>query len=138
MFLTELISQIEISCDCLYYNWEMIVAFTISLRSSCIMDAITQNPQYNMIDIAFKKLNMTSQDINYTNIRCTFSSNQKFRKLSITFAEKESTQIQMSFMNTWAKLRHQLLTPRKIYIRMNNNKIDSIETGRIVIAHLLP
>ena len=27
---------------------------------------------------------------------------------------------------------------RKLYIRRNNNKIDSIETGRIVIAHLLP
>ena len=27
---------------------------------------------------------------------------------------------------------------RKFYIRRNNNKADSIETGRIVIAHLLP
>ena len=28
--------------------------------------------------------------------------------------------------------------PRKFYVRRNNNNIDSIETGRIVIAHLLP
>ena len=27
---------------------------------------------------------------------------------------------------------------RKFYIRKNNNKVDSIETGLIVIAHLLP
>ena len=27
---------------------------------------------------------------------------------------------------------------RKFYIRRNNNKVDSVETGRIVIAHLLP
>ena len=31
-----------------------------------------------------------------------------------------------------------ILRPRKFYIRRNNNKVDSIETGRIVIAHLLP
>ena len=31
-----------------------------------------------------------------------------------------------------------LVEPRKFYIRRNNNKIDSTETGRIVIAHLLP
>ena len=28
--------------------------------------------------------------------------------------------------------------PRKLSIRRNNNKVDSIETGPIVIAHLLP
>ena len=27
---------------------------------------------------------------------------------------------------------------RKFYIRRNSNKVDSIETGRIAIAHLLP
>ena len=32
----------------------------------------------------------------------------------------------------------QLFQARKFYIRRNNNKADSIETGRIVIAHLLP
>ena len=31
-----------------------------------------------------------------------------------------------------------LLRSRKFYIRRNNNKVDSIKTGRIVIAHLLP
>ena len=30
------------------------------------------------------------------------------------------------------------LKARKFYIRTNNNKDDSIETGSIVIAHLLP
>ena len=30
------------------------------------------------------------------------------------------------------------LSPRKFYIRRNNSKFDSIETGRRVIAHLLP
>ena len=29
-------------------------------------------------------------------------------------------------------------TPRKFYIRRNNNEVNSIETGRIVIGHLLP
>ena len=33
---------------------------------------------------------------------------------------------------------HDLLTARKFYIRRNNIKVDSIETGRIVTAHLLP
>ena len=33
--------------------------------------------------------------------------------------------------------RHEGIS-RKFYIRRNNNKVDSIETGRIVIAHLLP
>ena len=27
---------------------------------------------------------------------------------------------------------------KKFYIRRNNNKVDSVETGRIVIVHLLP
>ena len=27
---------------------------------------------------------------------------------------------------------------RKLYVRRNNNKVSSIETRRIVIAHLLP
>ena len=27
---------------------------------------------------------------------------------------------------------------RKFYIRRNNNNVDSIETGRIVIGHLFP
>ena len=31
----------------------------------------------------------------------------------------------------WVKARH-------CYIRNNNNKVDSIETGCVVIAHLLP
>ena len=30
------------------------------------------------------------------------------------------------------------LTRRKFYIRRNNNKVDSKETGRLAIAHLLP
>ena len=30
------------------------------------------------------------------------------------------------------------LHARKFYIRNSNNKVDSIETGRIVIVHLLP
>ena len=32
----------------------------------------------------------------------------------------------------------QSVKTRKFYIRRNNNKVDSIEIGRIVIAHLLP
>ena len=32
----------------------------------------------------------------------------------------------------------QNLQSRKFYVRRNNNKVDSTETGRIVIAHLLP
>ena len=28
--------------------------------------------------------------------------------------------------------------PRKFYIRRNNNKVDSIKKGSIVIAHVLP
>ena len=31
-----------------------------------------------------------------------------------------------------------LILARKFYIRRNNNKLNSIETGRTVIAHLLP
>ena len=31
-----------------------------------------------------------------------------------------------------------IVTARKFYIRRNNKKVDSIEIGRIVIAHLLP
>ena len=34
-------------------------------------------------------------------------------------------------------LRTMALKPRKFCIRRNNNKVDSIETGRIVVAHLL-
>ena len=33
---------------------------------------------------------------------------------------------------------NQRQNPRKFYIRRNNNKVDTIETGRIVIAYLLP
>ena len=31
-----------------------------------------------------------------------------------------------------------IITSRKFYIKKNNSKVDSIETGRIIIAHLLP
>lgn len=77
MILTELISQIQISCDCLDYNREIIAAFTVSLRSSYIMDTTTENPQYNLINIAFKKFNMTPQDKNDNNIRCILSLQTK-------------------------------------------------------------
>ena len=30
------------------------------------------------------------------------------------------------------------MLPRKLYIRRNNNKVDSIETGHKIIAHLIP
>ena len=33
---------------------------------------------------------------------------------------------------------HNKIEARKFYIRRNKNKVDSIETGPIVIAHLLP
>ena len=39
---------------------------------------------------------------------------------------------------TFRAQRKSLRAPKKFYIRPNNSKIDSIETGRIVIAHLLP
>ena len=32
----------------------------------------------------------------------------------------------------------QSVRPWKFYIRRNNNKVNSIETGRIVIADLIP
>ena len=35
-------------------------------------------------------------------------------------------------------LHESIQIPRKFYIRRNNNNVDSTETGRIVIAHLLP
>ena len=35
-------------------------------------------------------------------------------------------------------LKKSLMETRKLYIKRNNKKVDSIETGRIVIAHLLP
>ena len=35
------------------------------------------------------------------------------------------------------KIRN-LILASKFYIRSNNNKLNSIEAGRIVIAHLLP
>ena len=33
---------------------------------------------------------------------------------------------------------HNKIEARKFYIRRNKNKVDSIETGPIIIAHLLP
>ena len=40
---------------------------------------------------------------------------------------------------TSGPLKHdQLPTSKKSYIRRNNNKVDSIETGHIVIADLFP
>ena len=35
-------------------------------------------------------------------------------------------------------LKNLFVKSRKFYVRRNNNKADSIETGRRVIAHLLP
>ena len=35
-------------------------------------------------------------------------------------------------------LDEKLVSIRKFYIRRNNNKVDSIETGRRVIGNLLP
>ena len=42
------------------------------------------------------------------------------------------------FKKSLELLEDTLVSPRKFYIRRNNNKVDSKETGRIVIAHLLP
>ena len=36
------------------------------------------------------------------------------------------------------KISLKLTHARKFYIRRNNNNVDSIETGRIVTAYLLP
>lgn len=33
---------------------------------------------------------------------------------------------------------NKLVLTRKLYVRTNNRKVDSIEIGRIVIAYLLP
>ena len=41
-------------------------------------------------------------------------------------------------LNMMLKLQKMTLKPMKFYIRRNNNKVDSIEAGCIVIAHLLP
>ena len=41
------------------------------------------------------------------------------------------------FKKSLELLEDTLVSPRKFYIRRNNNKVDSKETGRIVIAHLL-
>ena len=41
-------------------------------------------------------------------------------------------------INANLNVQGSLLEPRKFYTRRINNKVDSIETGRIVIAHLLP
>ena len=42
------------------------------------------------------------------------------------------------FKKSLELLEDTLVSPRKFYIRRNNNKVDSKETGRIVIAHLIP
>ena len=42
------------------------------------------------------------------------------------------------FKKSLELLEDTLVSPRKFYIRRNNNKVDSKETGRLVIAHLLP
>ena len=42
------------------------------------------------------------------------------------------------FKKSLELLEDTLVSPRKFYIRRNNNKVDSKERGRIVIAHLLP
>ena len=42
------------------------------------------------------------------------------------------------FKKSLELLEDTLVSPRKFYIRRNNNKVNSKETGRIVIAHLLP
>ena len=42
------------------------------------------------------------------------------------------------FKKSLELLEDTLVSPRKFYIRRNNNKVDSKEAGRIVIAHLLP
>ena len=42
------------------------------------------------------------------------------------------------FKKSLELLEDTLVSPRKFYIRRSNNKVNSKETGRIVIAHLLP
>ena len=44
----------------------------------------------------------------------------------------------MKNLNKTIKDLLRLGLPRKFDIRRNNNKVDSIETGRIVIVDLLP
>ena len=68
----------------------------------------------------------------------------KFSRFSRIFAKfaklnprEKSTGSQLAKLNLREKISF-FIFPRKFYIRRNNNKIDSIETGRIVIAHLLP
>ena len=49
--------------------------------------------------------------------------------------------LSISFLE-WKKvvflISDRFIRSRKFYVRRNNNKVDSIETRRIVIAHLLP
>ena len=60
-----------------------------------------------------------------------------FAKLAKLNPREKSTGSQLAKLNLREKISF-FIFPRKFYIRRNNNKIDSIETGRIVIAHLLP
>ena len=52
---------------------------------------------------------------------------QVIRSISLIFAYEEKEH-----------LDYQMVGSRKFYIRRKNNKPESIETGCIVIAHLLP
>ena len=56
-----------------------------------------------------------------------------FWALRIYYSQYEKT-----ILRVFVYLSIYEVATRKFYIRRNNNKVDSIETGRMVIAHLLP
>ena len=52
-----------------------------------------------------------------------------------TFSKKSKLSI---YLDQESEVLYRLLLSRKFYIRRNNSKVDSIETGSIVTAHYFP
>ena len=65
----------------------------------------------------------------YLNIRLLHSSGNALLITTVLFYKGVSSDT----IACWILVRS-----RKFFVRRNNNKVDSIETGRIVIAHLFP
>ena len=95
-----LISKSQICCDCFYYQREIKATFTILLRSNYIENANIKDRRLMRL-IPLSKILILRHTIkinmNQLHLMNSFSSNQTFCKLLITFVKK-TAQIQMPFM----------------------------------------
>ena len=117
----------------------------ISISVTCITQQCLYDVTYWEIQISREQNIIFSSNrkkiINYTSKatlrqKVVLQHREPLRMILIRWSSSGSSFVRKSFKRK--ALSSVCIIPRKFNVKRNNNKVDSTETERIVIAHLLP